>query len=367
MPNSGQRAVKINFPHSSKVAVMSSRLAQILLFFIFRCCPVWIMICILPVAAEAENIKVERPRMISAGMELVRQGISGNMCALTFDDGPGPYTSRLLDILKEYGVKATFFVVGTQVKRRPELIRRMLEEGHEVGNHSYSHHTLRRMPAAEQHADLLKLDTLLRELGVNPRFVRPPYGSYDHNTVNAVQEMDGHLIMWSVDSRDWRKNDSLQNLNGAQMMYRGAPLRGVFLFHDTHRPTVENMPQILATLAATDCSFVTLSEYIDGPKQLAGISQISTQTPAKTSDQPKAEHVPAKTDPTIDKSGLTLASVSPAASIVSVISSAPQAPLPVWSGHAQPSLFDPVLEPFRSLFNASHPPKPEQRAALLDR
>ena len=223
-----------------------------------------------PVKSTA--LHVTEPRPISDGMELIRLGISNNMCALTFDDGPGPYTAKLLDVLAKHKVPATFFVVGTQVQRRPELIKRMLAEGHEVGNHSYSHTALRNRSPQAQHDDLIKLDHLLRDLGAKPRFVRPPFGFYDHNTINTVQEMDGHIVMWTADSEDWRNTEDVNDiLTNMQMIYRGAPLRGVFLFHDTHRPTVEHMDEILNALVAAGCRFVTLSEYIDTPKSESDI------------------------------------------------------------------------------------------------
>ena len=237
------------------------------------CLALAVMLCAellpaLPAQAKgAAELETAPPRPVSEGLELMRLGISNNMCALTFDDGPSPYTAQLLDTLEEYHVPATFFVVGTQVRRRPELIRRMLADGHEVGNHSYSHTALRKQSPESQQADLMKLDVMLRDLGANPRFVRPPFGFYDHNTVNAVQEMDGHMVMWTVDSQDWRNYSDLEDvLSNMQLPYRGAPMRGVFLFHDTHLLTVERMPEILDALTASGCRFVTLSEYIDAPK-----------------------------------------------------------------------------------------------------
>ena len=233
-------------------------------------------------AKTARQPSAAVPSIVSEGMDLTRRGIDGNMCVLTFDDGPSQHTATLLDTLKVYGIPATFFVIGSQVKRRPELIRRMIAEGHEVGNHSYSHTALRKMSPLEQKEDLHKLDGLLRELGVKPRFVRPPYGFYDHNTINVVQEMDGHIVMWSVDSQDWRNKDDLAGiLSNMQTLYTGAPLRGVFLFHDTHRQTVEKMPLILDALKATGCRFATLSEYIDTPK-----APLETRT-AETETQPE--------------------------------------------------------------------------------
>ena len=222
-----------------------------------------------PLAASAENsaaLDLVPQRIISDGLELMRLGISNNMCTLTFDDGPSPYTAQLLDTLAAYNIPATFFVVGTQVQRRPDIIKRMLAEGHEVGNHSFSHTALRKQSPQAQQDDLRKLDALLRTLGARPRFVRPPFGYYDHNTINVVQEMDGHIVMWTADSQDWRNYAELDDmLSNMQMLYSGAPLRGVFLFHDTHRLTVERMPEILDALLAAGCRFVTLSEYIDAP------------------------------------------------------------------------------------------------------
>ena len=237
-----------------------------------------------PVQAKSSvEMGPAQPPPISEGLALMQLGISNNMCALTFDDGPSPYTAQLLDILKEYDVPATFFVVGTQVRRRPEMIRRMLGEGHEVGNHSYSHAALRKQSPESQQADLLKLDAMLRELGASPRFVRPPFGFYDHNTINVVQEMDGHIVMWTVDSQDWRNSSDLDNvLANMQLPYSGAPLRGVFLFHDTHLPTVERMPEILDALTASGCRFVTLSEYIDAPQGDPAIPPILEARPNST-------------------------------------------------------------------------------------
>ena len=226
-----------------------------------------------------------RPLPISSGLDLMRLGISNNMCALTFDDGPSAYTAQLLDTLAEYHIPATFFVVGKQVLRRPELIKRMLSEGHEVGNHSFSHITLRKQTPEAQQADLLKLDVLLRELGANPRFVRPPFGFYDHNTINVVQEMDGHIVMWTADSQDWRNSSDLDGiLSNMQMLYTNAPLRGVFLFHDTHRLTVEHMGEILDALLGAGCRFVTLSEYIDSPLGDAPIQMLEVKNGAGAGD-----------------------------------------------------------------------------------
>lgn len=193
------------------------------------------------------------------GRAILKLGKGNNMCAVTFDDGPGPHTARLLDILRERGVRATFFVVGSQLARRPQLIQRMFAEGHEVGNHTLSHGNLRHMPAEKQKEEIISVQTLLRKLGGNPRLIRPPYGRFDETSVAIAAEENADIVLWSVDSMDWMHGASIQNM---QTQITGQKLRGIFLFHDTHVQTVDAIPEILDWLAADGCQFVTVSEFI---------------------------------------------------------------------------------------------------------
>ncbi len=200
------------------------------------------------------------------GRAILNMGKGNNMCAITFDDGPGPHTARLLDILGERGIRATFFVVGSQIERRPQLIRRMLAEGHEVKNHTLSHGNLRHMPEEKQREEIVGVHNMLRELGGMPRLIRPPYGRFDDTTVEIAGEEGTDLVLWSVDSMDWMHGASIRNM---RTQISGQKLRGIFLFHDTHVQTVDAMPEILDWLAADGCQFVTVAEFVREAEKLA--------------------------------------------------------------------------------------------------
>jgi peptidoglycan/xylan/chitin deacetylase (PgdA/CDA1 family) len=203
---------------------------------------------------------------VADGMALLRQEMPANYCALTFDDGPGPYTADLLDLLVERSIVATFFVVGQNAERRPALIRRMLDEGHEVANHSYSHPDLRRLKPESQFLEMKKTQELLQSLGAEVRYFRPPYGSYGPETTAKAETLGMTIMLWSLDSQDWKHHvlrlEKLRSVSPAvQQSFPG--MRGVLLFHDTHKSTVEQMPDILGALLAGGCErFVTVSEYM---------------------------------------------------------------------------------------------------------
>ena len=199
------------------------------------------------------------------GIAFLHQEMPVNYCALTFDDGPGPYTAALLDLLSERCIAATFFVLGQNAERRPELIKRMLAEGHEVGNHSYSHADMRRLQPEEQLQEMRKTQKTLKALGAEALFFRPPYGSYTQDTVEMAQDLGMTIMLWSMDSKDWKRHVSL--LEELRSSPSDAPrsfgLRGVLLFHDTHRRTVDEIPDIIDALIDAGCeNFVTVSEYM---------------------------------------------------------------------------------------------------------
>lgn len=201
------------------------------------------------------------------GNRIMDQRMNENLCALTFDDGPSRNTGALLDLLHSYGIKATFFLLGQNVRVNPGMVRRMAEEGHEIGNHSWSHANLRHSSSDKIHDELVNTDTLLRSLGVTPLYMRPPYGAFDERTVNLANELGIDIMLWSLDSNDWRGLPSdyakLRSTRGT--VYDDGALRGVFLFHDTHKSTVEDLPRIIANLQAGGCDrFVTVSEYLEG-------------------------------------------------------------------------------------------------------
>ncbi|MDO5483780.1 MAG: polysaccharide deacetylase family protein [Desulfovibrionaceae bacterium] len=219
---------------------------------------------------------------------IMDQPMSENLCALTFDDGPSRHTPQLLDMLGQYGIPATFFVLGRQVEYHPQTLRRMVAEGHEIGNHSYSHPNLRLIPQDQKVEEIHRTDAILRELGATPLFLRPPYGAYDNYPVDVAASLGMDVVLWSLDSRDWRSLPadyaSLHHTRGSA--YAPGHLRGVFLFHDTHKRTVDDLPRIIAQLRAGGCQrFVTMSQYLDGLQDLEP-GMLMTRHEPRPAEQP---------------------------------------------------------------------------------
>ncbi len=194
------------------------------------------------------------------GRAILKMSKGSDLCALTFDDGPSLHTERLMNILRERGIRATFFVVGKQVKAHPEIVVRLHQEGHEIGNHTYSHKSLRHLPPEAQRSELVSVQTSLRNLGIISHYIRPPYGNFDANTVAIAKSLGSDIMLWSIDSMDWAQRASISTM---KTLVSGQKLRGVFLFHDTHEQTIDALPEILDRLIADGCQFVTVSEYLN--------------------------------------------------------------------------------------------------------
>jgi peptidoglycan/xylan/chitin deacetylase (PgdA/CDA1 family) len=173
--------------------------------------------------------------------------------ALTFDDGPGPYTAELLDVLKREGVKATFFVVGQRVAQSPSLVKRMVAEGHEVGNHSWSHPVL---TSANVGSQISRTDqAIINAVGYQPKLLRAPYGA-----TRYVGSCYGGrpFVGWSVDTRDWRHKNSSATVRIASSAHGGS----VVLMHDIHRSSVAAVPTLIALLKRKGVQFVRASEIV---------------------------------------------------------------------------------------------------------
>lgn len=214
-------------------------------------------------ALAAESV----PARVLDGGSIMDQRMNENLCAITFDDGPSRNTPQLLDLLNQYGIPATFFLLGKQAEQHPNLVRRIVAEGHEVGNHSFSHPNLRLLQPERKVEEIQRTDAVLRSLGAAPLFLRPPYGAFDRHTVEAAEALGLSVVLWSVDSRDWQRlpPDYAKLRNTRGYAYPPGMLRGVFLFHDTHKSTVEDLPRIIRELRAGGCQrFVTVSEYLEG-------------------------------------------------------------------------------------------------------
>ena len=182
--------------------------------------------------------------------------------ALTFDDGPHPQnTPRLLDILNRYGVKATFFTVGRNVDMYPQIVQRIIAEGHEIGNHTYTHGNLSKMGAAGVRQELNRgRDAIARAANYQPRVMRPPYGALTPEQRNWIYYEYGYpTILWNVDPYDWR--DRVPSTVASRLV-SGARPGGILLAHDLHKTTVDAIPSTLEQLLAQGYQFITVSELI---------------------------------------------------------------------------------------------------------
>lgn len=184
---------------------------------------------------------------------------SAKYVALTFDDGPSPRcTPQLLDGLRELGAKATFFVVGCQAVKDPDIVRRIADEGHQVGNHSYDHADLHSLTAAQALADLRRNDDLLRELlGDGDYWVRPPYGLMSEEKAAALAVP---LVNWSVDTEDWRTKDCGKILD---VIYRCTGDGDIVLLHDRYQNTVDAVLAAIEHLQEQGYVFVTVAELLE--------------------------------------------------------------------------------------------------------
>ncbi|HEX4815551.1 MAG TPA: polysaccharide deacetylase family protein [Nonomuraea sp.] len=181
--------------------------------------------------------------------------------ALTFDDGPSRYTGRLLDLLGRRDVRATFFVVGQMVAAEPDgrTVRRIVGEGHELGNHTWSHPMLTALSPEQLTHELAHTENVVRRLtGVRMQVMRPPFGATDKRVAAASRHAGLAQILWHVDTLDWR--DRVPE-KVARRAGRAAP-GSIILMHDTHRSTVRAVPEIIGTLARKGYAFVTVSELV---------------------------------------------------------------------------------------------------------
>lgn len=178
--------------------------------------------------------------------------------ALTFDDGPHPYyTEQLLDGLKERNVKATFFVLGKHAEQYPELVERMNEEGHLIGNHTYSHMQLSQRNSEAFKEELIKTNELIEELtGQEVQYVRPPYGTWDKK---FEKELNMFPVLWNIDPLDW----SSKNVAGiVQKVKNKARENSIILMHDEYKTTVTAALQIIDELEKEGYEFVTVEELL---------------------------------------------------------------------------------------------------------
>ncbi len=181
---------------------------------------------------------------------------------MTFDDGPSAkLTAKLLDLLAARHIKVTFFVIGENVVQHPELVQRAAREGHEIGNHSWSHPYLAKMSDEGVRQQLQKTDDAIKNAaGTRPTLMRPPYGSLTARQKKWIHDEFGYrIILWDVDPLDWKRPGPTVVCNRIVKETRPG---SIVLSHDIHPGTIEAMPSTLDQLEAKGFKFVTVSELI---------------------------------------------------------------------------------------------------------
>ena len=178
--------------------------------------------------------------------------------ALTFDDGPHPeYTVQLLDGLKERGVQATFFVTGEHASLHPDIIQRMHEEGHLIGNHTYNHVKLQRDNRLEFKKELLMTNAVLQEItGEEVLYVRPPYGIWNRS---FEKELNMFPVLWTIDPTDWY---CLNADTVTKRVVKKAKENAIILLHDYYQTSIEAALRIVDELQKEGYEFVTVDQVL---------------------------------------------------------------------------------------------------------
>lgn len=197
-----------------------------------------------------------------AGISFSRVPVADKYIAITFDDGPQPQnTPRLLDMLRARNIKATFYMVGSNVDLYPQVVRRVVAEGHEIGSHSYSHRLFSKLGDSEVRDELTRTrDAIGRAAGVQPRTLRPPYGGMLQRQREWVNAEFGYpIILWSVDPLDWKRPGAAAV---SSRILAGTTAGSIILTHDLHAQTVDAMPATLDGLLRRGFKFVTVSQLL---------------------------------------------------------------------------------------------------------
>jgi peptidoglycan/xylan/chitin deacetylase (PgdA/CDA1 family) len=222
--------------------------------------------------------------------------VDGQYVAITFDDGPhAQNTPRLLDMLKQRNIKATFFVVGECVREYPAIMKRIVAEGHEIANHSWSHPQLSKMGEGSVTEQLQKThDAIINTTGVAPKLMRPPYGAFTASQRTWANAKWGYkIILWDVDPLDWK----IRNADHVKSeILRHTVPGSIILSHDIHKSTVDAMPDTLDGLIGRGFKFVTVSELVamDKPGPAKGKSSAEPKT-TSTGAEPEARPADATT------------------------------------------------------------------------
>ena len=220
--------------------------------------------CWLLIAAATSAANLQQGWLVPGGLVKLDKAVfnapAHKFIALTFDDGPDEhgYTLQVSDILAQYGVPGTFFLIGERAKTHPSQVKELAARGHEIGVHGYQHREYTKLSAEQQRADLVKCQELLAGLGAEPQWFRPPYGDFSKTTVSTAGKLGLDTVLWTNDPRDWAQ-PGVETI--IRRVLRDATPGGVVLLHSTNAQTVAALPAIIDQLAAKGYQFVTMSEW----------------------------------------------------------------------------------------------------------
>jgi len=228
----------------------------------------------LEVYKSAAELKAQNDAELSKGLrfpKLMHGDARKRQVALTFDDGPHPgYTIKILEILKKYNVKATFFLVGEQAERYPYLVRAEIAAGHVVANHTYHHVNLTKIPFEAVATEVKACGQVLRDItGKDPSFFRPPGGDYDREVARVVDALGYTMVLWTDNPGDYEMPTS-QTLKARVLNHirRG----GIILLHDGIQQTIDILPDILKYLNSRGYELVTVEDMVGGGRKTSTAS-----------------------------------------------------------------------------------------------
>lgn len=203
-------------------------------------------------------VKMEDVREACGYVSASATPVEAPKIALTFDDGPSTaWTPALLDGLKERGVKATFFLIGENADKNPEIVKRMAEEGHLIGNHTYHHLELTKVSENEARLELADTSAVIvRITGKEPEYMRPPFGAWQRKLEQEIQMLP---VLWTIDPLDWTTENQDEIVN---KVVTEAEENDIILLHDCYKSSIEAGLRIVDILQEEGFVFVTVDELL---------------------------------------------------------------------------------------------------------